>query len=110
MRQRARAKIDNDLARERATSEALRAAVVPVVRTAIAAARHDGHCQRVWLFGSFVWGHPTEASDIDLLVEGDADEVAYRVGQTTSRDVHAHALDEAPESLVSRCLTDGLPL
>lgn len=110
MRERVRAKIRNDIAREVAAADALRAAVVPIVATTVATAREAGHCQRVWLFGSFVWGRPTDASDIDLLVEGDADEVAYHVGRATSRDVHAHALATAPASLVERCVADGLVL
>lgn len=110
MRRRARAKIAKDIAREVAAAEALRVAIIPVVRDTVASARHDGCCQRVWLFGSFVWGNPTDGSDIDLLVEGDADEVAYRVGLASSRDVHAHALDKAPAELVTRCLADGLAL
>lgn len=110
MRERVRAKIRKDIAREVAAADALRAAVVPVVATTVTAAREAGHCRRVWMFGSFVWGRPTDASDIDLLVEGDPDEVAYLVGRATSRDVHAHALAGAPASLIERCVADGLSL
>lgn len=109
-RARVDATIAADIAREEAAAEVLRAAVVPVVRAVVARARDEGVCRRVWLFGSFAWGQPSEGSDIDLLVEGDEDELAYRVGAATLRAVHALDLDAAPASLRDRCTSDGVAL
>ena len=108
-----RAKIRGDLEREASEAEALRARVVPAAREAIAAARRDRRCARVWLFGSFaggVWGQPSEDSDIDLLIEGDEDAVAACVTIATLRPVHGVGLATAPRTLVERCLRDGVPL
>ncbi len=103
-------KIAADIAAEAAAADALRREILPLVRAAVAEVRQTGACQRVWLFGSFAWGEPIAESDIDVLVEGDADEVGYQIGKATRREVHAIALAEAPPSLVERCLADGVSL
>ena len=72
--------------------------------------RGAGHCGRVWLFGSFAWGRPGERSDIDLLVEGDDGEVAWEVSRACHREVHAIALQRAPDSLRERVLAEGVLL
>ncbi len=110
LRERVDAKIRADLAAEEQAAEALRGQVLAAVRSAIEAARSDGRCGRVWLFGSFAWGQPGERSDIDLLVEGDDDALARRVEQACGRDVHAIRMAEAPASLTERVLAHGLPL
>lgn len=99
-----------DIATEAAAADALRREVLPRVRAAVDEVRRAGGCERVWLFGSFAWGDPTAESDIDVLVEGDVDELGYQIGKATRREVHAIALAEAPPSLVERCLADGVPL
>jgi predicted nucleotidyltransferase len=98
------------LAAERAESEALRARVLPLVQQAVASARAAGFCGRVWLFGSFAWGQPEARSDLDLLVEGDDGEVAYRVGKACGLEVHALRVEQAPATLRARCDAEGLLL
>ncbi len=108
-----RAKIRGDLAREAAEAEVRRAEIVPRVRATIAEQRSRGRCARAWLFGSYAggpWGEPGEESDVDLLVEGDADGVGAAVLRETGRMVHGWRLDEAPPSLVARVLAEGVPL
>lgn len=110
-RQAVCAQIAADLAREARESEELRAAVVPMVRSAVAAARARGDCGRVILFGSFAWGAPGEASDIDLLIEDERDgRLSREVIASTSRLVHAISWPEAPESLRERALREGISL
>lgn len=109
-RERVDAKIRADLAAEEQTAQALREQVLAAVRGAVEAARREGPCGRVWLFGSFAWGQPGERSDIDLLVEGDDTELARRVERACGRDVHAIRMAEAPASLRERVLAHGLPL
>ncbi len=103
-------KIRRDLVEERAAADSLRERIVPLVAEAVQSVRDEGRCGRAWLFGSFAWGNPHERSDIDLLVEGDDSEVAYRVGRACGRDVHALRFDEAPESLRQRCEAEGVAL
>lgn len=111
LRERVDAKIRADLAAEEQAAEALRERVLNAVRRAIEEARRDDpSCGRVWLFGSFAWGQPSERSDVDLLVEGPEGALARRVEQASGRDVHAVGMAEAPASLRERVLNHGLPL
>ena len=107
-----RAKIASDVEAERSVAEALRRELIPIVRGEIARLRAGGHCRRGWLFGSFAWGEPTEASDLDLLVETESDPLvlAAEIGRATRRMVHVVALHEAPASLVERARSGGIPL
>lgn len=105
-----RAKIRRDLAAEAATSERLRNDRVPHLREVIAAARAEGLCRGVWLFGSYAWGQPTERSDIDLLVDGDADEIAWRVSRALDCEVDGWPLTAAPAELVARARSEGIAL
>ena len=109
-RRAVRAEIRRKLEAERAESETLRARVVPLVQQAVASARAAGSCGRVWIFGSFAWGQPGARSDLDLLVEGDGSEVAYRVGRACGLEVHALRVEEAPATLRERCDAEGLLL
>src|SRR2546423_105217 len=109
-RRTVRAKIARDLEREAAQAERLRQEVVPRVAEAGSGARARGLCDRAWLFGSFAWGAPGERSDVDLLVDGDADGVAALVDRACGRMVLALRLEEAPESLRVRVFSDGKPL
>jgi predicted nucleotidyltransferase len=111
-RRRVVACIQADLAREAEQAEALRAALLPLVSESIAKARQQGRCGKAWLFGSFAWGHPTERSDIDLLVADceDPDVLAAEVWRQVERAVHVVVLDRAPQSLVQRVLAEGRPL
>jgi predicted nucleotidyltransferase len=110
LRERVDAKICADLAAEDQTAQALREQVLAAARGAVEEARSEGECGRVWLFGSFAWGKPSERSDVDLLVEEDDDALARRVEQATGREVHAIRMAEAPASLRERVLAHGLPL
>ena len=113
MRARVRATIAADLERERATAEALREQVQPRLRQAVADARADGIVTgRVWLIGSFAWGQPTAASDVDLLVEAcdDRDALAARVSRRVDRDVDVVPLGQADPALVPHLLREGVPL
>ncbi|GMV43072.1 MAG: hypothetical protein AMXMBFR64_47880 [Myxococcales bacterium] len=69
---------------------------------------------RVWLFGSLVWGHPDDASDLDLAAEGLAEESYFRALAALLRDsavpVDLVRLEEAPPSLRERILEGGLLL
>lgn len=109
-REAVRAKIRRDLRDEAARAEALRRAVLPVLRREVETARTQGLCRRVWLFGSFAWGRPSDRSDLDLLVEGDEDEIAWRVSRACRREVHVIAFDRAPGTLRKRALAEGLSL
>lgn len=103
-------KIRADLAAEEALADLARVEVLPRLRTIIATARADGVCREVWLFGSFAWGRPGPDSDLDLLVEGDADELAWRISRELVRAVDAWRLDDAPPSLVARARSEGIAL
>ena len=103
-------KIRADVAAEAARAEALRAEVAPRLGAIVAAARADGVCGEVWLFGSFASGAPRDASDVDILVAGNADELAWRIGSALGRRVDAWRLEEAPEGLVTRARDTGVRL
>ena len=105
-----RRKIRADLDAEAAVSARLRAERIPQIREVVAGARAEGVCTRVWLFGSYAWGAPTEASDVDVLVEGDADEVAWRLTRSLGCEVDAWRLTDAPASLAARPMSDGIAL
>lgn len=106
------ARLEDDVATERAAADALRVEVVPRVRAAVVAARTDGRCERAWLFGSFAWDFPDERSDVDLLVErcDDTFGLASFVARACGRDVHVIDVETAPASLRDRVLRDGHPL
>lgn len=104
------AKIRRDLADEAAATERLRAELLPRLRALVAAARADGVCDEVVLFGSYAWGRPTDRSDVDLLVAGDATELAWRVSRALGCEVDAWRLEDAPETLVARAQADGVTL
>ena len=107
-----RDKFAADVEAERAIAEALRRDLIPMVRGEIGRLRAGGHCRRVWLFGSYAWGEPTEASDLDLLVETESDPlfIAAQIGRATRRMVHVVVLREAPASLVERARSGGIAL
>jgi predicted nucleotidyltransferase len=107
-----RRKIARDLEQEDATAAALRLTVLPLVAAAVASARQEGLCREVWLFGSFVWGAPTERSDVDLLVAGCDDPMllAGVVGKAAARAVHVVRLESADAGLRERVLRDGRAL
>jgi predicted nucleotidyltransferase len=109
-----RRRVDEVIARgleeEQRAAELLRNSVLAAIRPAIEAARAEGLCGKVWLFGSFAWGSPGERSDVDLLVEGDDAEVGWRVSRVCPREVHVLRTKDAPASLLSRVLADGVPL
>ena len=79
---------------------------------ALAMARRDGLCAAAWRFGSYAWRRPGERSDVDLLVDGcrDPDELAAILAAACGRDVHVVRREAAPDSLVTRALSDGKPL
>ena len=109
-RRRIDAKIQSDLGEEERAAEALRQQVLTTLRAEIAEARRQGLSARIWLFGSYAWGRPGPASDVDLLGEGDEVWVAGVVGRSTGREVHAIRIDEAPPSLVERVVEEGILL
>ena len=109
-REAVRAKIRRDLRDEERSAEALQARVVPLVRQEVEGARAEGVCRRAWLFGSFSWGRPTDHSDVDLLIEGDEEEVGARVASACRREVHAVGFDRAPTALRERVLAEGTPV
>lgn len=57
---------------------------------AVAALRAKGKLSRAWLFGSYAWGQPTAASDLDVMVEGTDDPfaLAAEIGAAVKLDVH----------------------
>jgi predicted nucleotidyltransferase len=111
-REAVRAKIARDLAGEEAAVVARRLRVRPAIERGVAQARAEGLLSAAWLFGSYAWGEPGERSDVDLLVEGCHDPflVAGVVGQLTGTEVHVVCLEDAPESLRERVLTEGVKL
>src|SRR5690606_5986689 len=101
-------RIRAELAAEEALAELARVEVLPRLREIVAAARADGVCGEVWLFGSFACGRPGTDSDLDLLVDGDADELAWRISRELLRAVDAWRLDDAPPSLIARARSEGI--
>lgn len=70
--------------------------------------------RKVWLFGSLVAGHPTEESDVDLAVEGLAND-AYFMALSDLMAVFRGPVDlvrmeDASESLRERVLSEGREL
>jgi predicted nucleotidyltransferase len=67
--------------------------------------------QRVWLFGSLVWGEAHERSDIDLAVEGLPGEDLWRAQgallATAPCGVNLARIEEVPPTLCSRIRTAG---
>jgi predicted nucleotidyltransferase len=104
---------EEEIARERAESEARRVMVLPAVRRGVEQARAEGACGRAWLFGSYAWGEPSERSDVDILAQHCADpfRVASIVGRACALDA-VHVIDwaSAPQSLRDRVVEDGQPL
>jgi len=111
-RRAVRNKIARDLEREEDEARELRAAVMAKLSPALAHARAGGLCEDAWLFGSFAWGTPRDASDIDLLVAGcsDPDALGGRLMMATSRAVHVVPMEQAPASLKERVLAEGTRL
>lgn len=111
-RRAAKAKVTRDIERERAQAELCRSEALPLVREAVKRLRSAGRCDRVWLFGSYAWGAPTEASDLDLLVEtaDDPFALAAEIGVATRRMVHVIPYEAAPPSLIERAVAEGVPL
>ena len=104
------AKIRRDLAEEAATSARLREQRLAQLLPLVSAARAEGVCGVVLLFGSYAWGQPTEQSDLDLLVEGDADELAWRVSHAIGCEVDAWRVADAPSALALRARSEGISL
>jgi predicted nucleotidyltransferase len=100
------------LAQEQAHSAHLRSRVVPLVQQALVDARGAALCGRVWLFGSYAWGEPTERSDVDLLAEDcpDPDRLAAVVARRTGTDVHVVPNEDAAETLRLRAHQEGVLL
>lgn len=74
--------------------------------------RHGAH--RVWLFGSLIAGVPSDESDVDLAVEG-LDGARYFLALADLMEVFHGPVDlvrleEAPESLRDRVLSEGREL
>lgn len=111
-RQRVLEVIEEDLAREDAETEALRADVVGRAAEVLAAARAEGRCGKAWLFGSFAWGRPGKRSDVDVLVEdcAEPDALAADLWRGTERPAHVVQRERAPAELAERVLADGKPL
>ena len=109
-RRRVDAKIQADLAEEERAAQVLRQQVMATLRREVSAARGQGVCARVWVFGSFAWGQPEASSDIGLLVKGDDRLLASRIAKAAKRDVHALRLEEAPATLTERVFAHGVPL
>jgi predicted nucleotidyltransferase len=111
-REAARAKILRDIERERADAEIFRDEALGPLRVEVERLRSAGRCHRVWLFGSYAWGAPTAASDLDLLIESDDDPfaLAAEIGVATRRMVHVVPYQEAPPSLIERAVSEGMPL
>jgi predicted nucleotidyltransferase len=103
---------EEEIELEQAAAADRKAAIVPLVREAIARARAGGLCRAAWLFGSYAWGEPGQRSDVDILVEGRADTLAIAslVGRACGLDVHVVDEAEAPESLKVRVAAEGLAL
>ena len=76
----------------------------------MSAARAEDVCGEVLFFGSCAWGQPTEQSDVDLLVAGDADELAWRLAQAIACEVDAWRVEDAPPTLVARARAEGIAL
>ena len=104
------AKIRGDLAEEAVTSARLLDQRLAQLRPLVSAARAEGVCGEVLLFGSCGWGQPTEQSDVDLLVAGDADELAWRLAQAIDCEVDAWRVEDAPPALVARARAEGIAL
>ncbi len=113
LRDRLRQVIEADLAREDAVARELRARIAPVLRTAVEAARAAGLLGgRAWLIGSYAWGQPTVASDVDLLVESAADRgaLAARISEAVGLDVDVIRVREADPALLPHLQREGMPL
>lgn len=98
---------------ERALADARRARVVPRLRAAVAAARQDGTLDgRAWLIGSYAWGEPTGASDVDLLVERCADPHAAsaRLEDAVGLPVDVMPVASADPELLPHLTREGTPL
>jgi len=107
-----RLRIERELAIEASAGEQLRAELLPMLRTAVAAARAEGLATHMILFGSFAAGVPNEQSDVDLLVDGCANPLRLSavVGAAIGREVHAVTRESAPPSLLARVEAEGIPL
>jgi predicted nucleotidyltransferase len=111
-RARVRSKIEQDLERETAEAERLRAELLSTVRQSVQRARSEGLRGPIWLFGSLAWGTPGARSDIDLLVENPDDEavLAAALAEHCTRPIHILTLRSAEPSLVMRARREGIPL
>ena len=107
-----RSRIEQDLERERATADALRARVVPAVQLAVDRARSSELCCRAWLYGSYARGRPTGRSDVDLLVEGCPDpmRVATMITDGCGLQAHVVTMEQAPETLRRAAMEQGVEL
>ena len=102
--------VTRKLAEEHAAADTRRAALLESLRPLALEAIARGLCRGVWLFGSFAWGHPGSASDVDLLVDGDADAVSVLLSEHLRLPLHVVAMQTAPDSLRERVLRDGQKL
>lgn len=112
MQRAARAEAERQIAEERRAAEGLRATLMPRLRAAVERLRDDGVVRRLWVFGSYAWGLPTESSDLDVLIESDRDalDVASALALQLGLQVHAVDRARAPQSLVDRALADGVEI
>jgi predicted nucleotidyltransferase len=97
----------------RARGEARAARLRGCLPAAALALRGHG-ARRVLLFGSMTTGRATEASDVDLAVEGLAPERYFAaladVMAIVAGPVDLVRLEEAPESLIARIGAEGVEL
>lgn len=112
MRCAARAEAERQLREEGRLAAALRERLMSRLRPVIDDLRSSGLLRGAWIFGSYAWGTPTEASDVDLLIESDRDAlyIATEVSRAIGLDVHALARDSAPTTLLARISAEGIAL
>jgi uncharacterized protein len=73
---------------------------------------HQFHLQKVVPFGSYAYGHPTEDSDVDILVVMDSEESPLRMAaQIAAAIEHPFSLDivvRAPEEFAAAVRRKGV--
>lgn len=110
VRNAAKRHFEAQIAEEQRHGEQLRERILGQVKPIAARALESGICRRLWVFGSYAWGTPTDDSDLDVLVDGDAEQVARLLSEVMRLPLHVLAFAEAPQSLRDRVQDDGLLL
>ena len=94
----------------RSRAEELRGVLLREVREELA----GGRLRRAWLVGSLAWGGFDLASDVDLVVEGLAEEDAATLWDRLCNELGARVdllrLESLPPSFARRVLDQGEPL